>query len=306
VRGLLAGLGAALALGPSTARADATYEMLLRTEDRLVGGTVELEERIVVSVKGDRLRQEATGSRAVVTRRGARYTKPGKSLTLDQLDRGRRFEIDPDTGTYVEQAFADVRRRREAELSAAEKALGIDSAEASPALPVSVDRTGERLQVHGRHCERVVLSSTREAVVVAGRGAPEAQATPARFAMTFDLCLAPDVPAVAEARALEERISDLTGARGPALDRALRVFAHRRDVFAVFELMHRLLEREQQRLGGVALRWERVFTGPRRGALQETLVREQGELTRIEAGSLDARAFDLPPTLSPAGRSVGR
>src|SRR5256885_5380197 len=29
-----------------------------------------------------------------------------------------------------EQAFADVRRRREAELSAAEKALGIDSAEA--------------------------------------------------------------------------------------------------------------------------------------------------------------------------------
>src|SRR2546425_13322677 len=72
VRGLLAGLGAALALGPSTARADATYEMLLRTEDRLVGGTVELEERIVVSVKGDRLRQEATGSRAVVTRRGAR------------------------------------------------------------------------------------------------------------------------------------------------------------------------------------------------------------------------------------------
>ncbi|OLB01142.1 MAG: hypothetical protein AUH09_02180 [Candidatus Rokubacteria bacterium 13_2_20CM_70_12] len=242
----------------------------------------------------------------MVTRRGARYTKPGKSLTLDQLDRGRRFEIDPDTGTYVEQAFADIRRRREAELSAAEKALGIDSAEAPPALPVSVDRTGERLQVHGRHCERVVLSSTREAVVGAGRGAPEAQATPSRFAMTFDLCLAPDVPAVAEAHALEERIGDLTGARGPALDRELRVFAHRRDVFAVFELMHRLLEREQQRLGGVALRWERVFAGPRRGALQETLVREQGELARIEAGSLDARAFELPPTLSPAGRSVGR
>jgi len=151
-----------------------------------------------------------------------------------------------------------------------------------------------------------VLSSTRGAVVGAGRGAPEAQATPSRFALTFDLCLAPDVPAVAAARALEERIGDLTGARGPALDRTLRVFAHRRDVFAVFELMHRLLEREQQRLGGVALRWERVFAGPRRGAFQETLVREQGELTRIEAGSLDAPAFDLPPTLSPAGRSVGR
>src|SRR2546426_11150467 len=70
--------------------------------------------------------------------------------------------------------------------------------------------------------------------------------------------------------------------------------------------MHRLLEREQQRLGGVALRWERVFAGPRRGALQETLVREQGELTRNEAGSLEARAVELPPTLSPAGRSGGR
>src|SRR2546426_7120258 len=42
LRGLLARLGAALALGPSTVRADATYEMLLRTEDRLVGGAVVL------------------------------------------------------------------------------------------------------------------------------------------------------------------------------------------------------------------------------------------------------------------------
>ena len=62
MRGLLAGLGAALALGPSTARADATYEMLLRTEDRLVGGTVELEERIVVSVKGDRCARRRPGA----------------------------------------------------------------------------------------------------------------------------------------------------------------------------------------------------------------------------------------------------
>src|SRR5947208_10368040 len=63
---LLAGLGAALALSPSIARADATYEMTLRTTDTLVGGTVELEQRVVVGVKGGRLRQEATGVRAVV------------------------------------------------------------------------------------------------------------------------------------------------------------------------------------------------------------------------------------------------
>jgi hypothetical protein len=300
LRLLLAGLGAALALGPSTVRADATYEMLLRTSDLLAGGTVELEERIVVSVKGGRLRQEATGSRAVVTRRGARYEKSGQSLTLDQLDRGRRFEIAADAGTYVEETFADGRQRREAELTAAEKALGIDAVEAPPALPVSVDRTGERLRVHGRDCERVVLRSTREIVVVAGRGAPEASTTPSRFAMTFDLCLAPVVRAVAEAQALEARIGDLTGKRGPTLDRELRVFARRRDVFAVFALLHRLLEREQQRLGGVALRWERVFSGPRRGELQATLVRERGEITRIEEGSLDASAFELPPALSPA------
>src|SRR5438034_11709470 len=166
----------------------------------------------------------------------------GQSLTLAQLDRGRRFEIAPDAGTYVEQTFADGRQRRETALAAAEKALGIDAVEAPPALPVSVDRTGERLRVHGRDCERVVLRSTRETVVVAGRGAPEASTTPSRFAMTFDLCLTPAARAVAEAQALEARIGDLTGERGPTLDRELRVFARRRDVFAVFELMHRLLE----------------------------------------------------------------
>src|SRR3989442_295036 len=202
-RVLLASLGAALAFGPSTVRADSTYEMMLRTQDALVGGTAELEARIIVSVKGDRMRQEATGSRTMVTRRGARYQKPG----------------------------------------------------------------------------------------------------PSPFAMTFDLCLAPDVPALAEARALEERIGDLTGTRGQTQDRELRVFAHRRDVFAVFELMHRLLEREQHRLGGVALRWEWVFSGPRRDEAQATLIRHLGEVTRIERGWLDASGFELPSGLTRDPRS---
>jgi hypothetical protein len=306
-RGVLrAGLCAALVLVPAAVRADATYEITLRTSDVLVGGTVELEERIVVSVKGDRLRQEATGSRAVVTRRGARYEKPGRSLTLDQLDRGRRLEINPDAATYVDETFADARRRHEAELAAAEKALSIDPAQAPPALAVAVDRTGERLRIHGRECERVVLRSTREVAVVGGRGAPQAEAAPSRFAMTFDLCLAADVPAVAAARALEERIGDLRGTRGPTQDRQLRVFASRRDVFAVFELMHRLLEREQQRLPGVALAWERVFSGPRRGELGAPLVREHGEITRIESESLPASAFELPAGLHPSPAAAGR
>jgi hypothetical protein len=302
---LVTGLGAALALGPSTARADSTYEMTLRTTDMLVGGTVELEERIVVSVKGGRLRQEATGIRAVVTRRGARYEKPGHRVTLEQLDHGRRFEINLDAATYDEETFADARQQRETQLAAAEKALGIAPREATPSLPVSVDRTGERLSVHGRECERVVLRSTREVVVVGGRGAPRTAAGPSRFAMTFDLCLAPDAP-LAEAQALEARIADLTGARGSLQDRQLRVFERRRDVFAVFELMHRLLEREQDRLGGVALRWEWVFSGPRRDEPQATLVRQRGEITRIESGSLDASAFELPSGLTRDPRSAGR
>src|SRR2546427_8200325 len=123
--------------------------MMLRTQDALVGGTAELEARIIVSVKGDRMRQEATGSRTMVTRRGARYQKPGHRLTLDQNDTRRRFEIDLDANTYVEETFADARQRHEAELAAAEKALGIDPAKAIPTLAVSVDRTGERLRVHG-------------------------------------------------------------------------------------------------------------------------------------------------------------
>src|SRR5205814_1106765 len=117
-------------------------------------------------------------------------------------------------------------------------------------------------RVQGRECERVVLKSTREVVVVAGRGAPQAQAAPSRFAMTFDLCFARDVPAVAEAQALEERIGDAAGRRGPTLDRELRIFA-------------------------------------RGGEPQAALVREQGEVTRIESGPLDASAFELPPGLHP-------
>jgi len=111
--------------------------------------------------------------------------------------------------------------------------------------------------------------------------------------------------ALAEAQALEARIADLTGARGAPQDRQLRVFARRRDVFAVFELMHRLLEREQDRLGGVALSWERVFSRPRRDEPQATLVRQRGEITRIESGPLDASAFELPLGLTRDPRSAG-
>jgi hypothetical protein len=288
-----------MATSPSASRAAAegSYELVLRTSDALMSGTVELEERVVVSVKGDRLRQEATGTRSVLTRRGARYVKPGHRVTLEQVGQGRRYELNLEARTYVEESFARLRARQEAELTAAERALGVDPGGPAPTLAVSVERTGERRQVHGRECERVVLRSARELLVAATRGAP-APATPSRFVMTFDLCLTAAAPPVDEARALEDTVDDLTGLRGPWLERQLRVFAHRRDVFAVFELMHRLMEREQRALGGVALAWERVLVGPRRDEPRATLFRQTAEITRIEPGALEAASFELPPGLS--------
>src|SRR5262249_40163794 len=121
-------LGLVLGSGAGLARADVSYELKASTTDALVRGTVELEEQVAISVKGDRLRQEAKGGRTVVTRRGARYQKPGHRVTLEQPDRGRRYEINLDAGTYVEETYAAVRRQQEDVLDAAEAVLKVDPA----------------------------------------------------------------------------------------------------------------------------------------------------------------------------------
>ena len=290
-------LGVAVFAGTVPAGGDVLYELRFRTSDSLLRGTVDLEEKVTVSVKGDRMRQEMSGTRAVVTRRGARYQKPGHHVTLDQLDQGRRYEIDLDAGTYLEESFAGMRQRHEEEIAAAEKALGLKPTDAPPFVNVSVERPGERHQVHGRECERVVLKAVREIVLVATRGSGPVGQTPSRFSMVFDLCVAPDAELLREVQRVEERVADLTGLRGDLLERQLRVFGARRDTFAVFELLQHLLEREQRRLGGVPLLWERVFVGPKRDQPQTTLFRYWGEATRIEAGALDAGPFELPPGL---------
>lgn len=290
-------VGMALSCTVGSAGGDVVYEVVLRTSDSLVRGTVNLEETVTVSVKGDRLRQEVSGTRTVVTRRGARYQKPGHRLTLDQLDQGRRYEINLDAGTYVEASFAGLRQQQEEGIAAAEKALGVKADAVPPSVTVSVDRTGERQQVHGRECERVILKATKEVVLTATRGVGPAEQTPSRFSISFALCLAPDTALLREVRALEERIADLTGMGGALLERQLRIFGHRRDPFAVFELMNGLMDREQQRLPGVPIRWERVFVGPKRDQPQATLFRQWGEVTRIENRALDASQFDPPAGL---------
>lgn len=298
MRGLVvvAMVGIVVLSAPISVAADVLYELRARTFDTLSRGTVEFEENVVVSVKGDRMRQEVNGTRSVLTRRGARYQKPGHHVTLDQLDRGLRYEINLDAATYVEESFATLRQRHEEGIAAAEKALGVNPGEPPPSLRVSVDRAGERHQVNGRECERVVLKSTKEIVLAASRGVPGGGA-PSRFSMTFDLCIASDTALTREARAVEDRIEEAAGMRGALPERELRIFGHRRDIFAVFELMRRLMEQEQQLLGGIPLRWERVFVGPRRDQPQATLVRQSGEVTRIEDPVLDASRFDLPPGL---------
>lgn len=290
-------VGIVLFAGALPASGDVLYELVIRTSDSLLRGTVDLDEKVTVSVKGDRMRQEMSGTRAVLTRRGTRYQKPAHHVTLDQLDRGRRYEIDLDAGTYLEDSFAGIRRRHEGEIAAAEKALGVKPADAPPAVNVSVERPGERHRVHGRECERVILKAAREVALVASRGSGPAGQAPARFSMVFDLCVARDAGPLREARSVEERVADLTGMRGDLLERQLRIFGARRDTFAVFELLQHLLERAQQDLGGVPIRWERVFVGPKRDQPQVTLYRHWGEVTRVEDAALDAGQFEPPPGL---------
>jgi hypothetical protein len=294
---ILGVLGLAVSLGAASADADVLYELVVRTSDSRMRGMVELEGKVTMGVKGDRMRQEMSGTLTVVTRRGARYRKPRHRVTLDQLDRGLRYEIDLGAGTYVEASYASLRQQHEQEIAAAEKVLGMNSTWPLPSLVVSVNRTGERQLVHGRECEQLVLKSTREVVLAATRGRGPAEQTPSRFSMTFDLCIAPDTGLMREARAVEDRVANLTGMRGALEERQLRIFGYRRDILAAFELMRRLMEYEQHNLGGVPIRWEWVFVGPKGDQPQFTLFRHWGEVTRIEDRVLDASLFDTPPGL---------
>jgi hypothetical protein len=174
-----------------------------------------------------------------------------------------------------------MRQQHEEEIAAAEKALGVNPTGPLPSLIVSVHRTGERQLVHGRDCERVVLKSTREVVVVATRGRGPAEQTPSRFSLIFDLCIAPDSALMREARVIEDRVADLTEMRGALQERQVRIFEHRRDILAAFELMHRLMEREQH-----------------------NLFHHWGEVTRIEDRVLDASNFDIPPGLKREQRTI--
>ena len=296
---LLAGVLAVIAAsGVRLAAADVLYETVVRTADSLTRGTAELEDTVTVSVKGDRIRQEIRGVRTVLTRHGARYQKLGHRVTLDQVDRGLRYEINLDAGTYIEEPFVGARRQHEETIAAAEKVLGIAPTAPAPTLAVSIERPGEHQKVHGRDCERVILKTTKEVVLAATRGTGRAGPEAVRFAMTDDLCIASDLPPMGEVRAIEERVEDLTGMRGALAERQLRVFEARRDILAVFELLQRLMEREQHRLGGVPLKWERMFVGPRRDQPQVTLFRHTGEVTRIETQPLDSIVFELPPGLT--------
>lgn len=301
---ILGVLGLAVSLGAASANADVLYELVVRTSDARVRGMVELEGNVTMSVRGDRMRQEVSGTLTVVTRGGARYRKPRHRVTLHQLDRGLRYEIDLDAETYVEASYAGLRQRHEQEIAATERVLELNSTGSLPSLVVSVNRTGEHQLVHGRVCDRVVLTSTREIVLAATRGRGPAEQTPSQFSMTFDLCIAPDTARMREARAIEDRIADLTGIRGALQDRQLRIFGYRRDILAAFELMHRLMEREQHNLGGVPIRWEWVFVGPKGGQPQVTLFHHWGEVTRIEDRVLDPSNFDIPPGLKREQRAV--
>jgi hypothetical protein len=299
---LIGGVAAAIVLTVAVAEADVAYGLSVRTRDALGRGTVELEETITVSVKGERMREEVQGTRAVVTRRGARYQKPGHAVTLDLVDRGLRYEINVDAGTYVEESLAVLRRQREDEIAEAARALGVRAGGPGPAVVVSTDRLGDEL-VRGRACEKVVLQASKDVVLLPARGSRGAGSTPSPFVMTLEACLAREADILKEARGLDERRRDLLGLSGSLLEQQLRLFDHRRDLFAVFELMSGLLEREQRKLGW-PLRWERTLVGPRHDQPEAVLFRQAGELVWIDARPLDTVRFELPAGLQLDRRAV--
>jgi hypothetical protein len=300
---LISGLAAAVVLTVAVAEADVSYGLSVRTLDALGRGTVELEETITVSVKGERMREEVQGTRAVVTRRGARYQKPGHAVKLDLVDRGLRYEINLDAGTYVEESLANLRRQREEEIAAAARALGVRAGGPLPAVVISTDRPAGGEQVQGRACERVVLKATTEVVLLPSRGSRPAHSTPSPFVMTLELCLARDAETLREARDLDERLRDLLGLSGSLLEQQLRIFDHRRDLYAVFELMSGLLEREQRKLG-LPLRWQRTLVGPRPNQPEAVLFRQTGELVWIDPRPLDTARFELPAGLQLDRRTI--
>jgi hypothetical protein len=302
-RAVIGSLAATVALIAASAEADVSYDLSVRTLDGLGRGTVELEETITVSVRGDRKREEVRGTRTVVTRRGARYQKPGHALKLDLLDRGVRYEANLDAGTYVEESLDELRRRHEEEITAAERSLGVSADGSVPRLAVATERPEGRQTVHGRACQPVVLAAAREVALLPARGARPAGPGPSRFVMTVELCLALDAGSVAEARALDDRLRERLGLSGPLFERQLRIFDHRRDVFAVFELMSGVLEREQRRLG-LPLRWQRTLVGPRRDQPEAVLFLQTGELTRVDPRPLDGAGFGPPAGLQLDPRRV--
>jgi hypothetical protein len=299
---LIGGVAAAIVLTVAVAEADVAYGLSVRTLDALGRGTVELEETITVSVKGERMREEVQGTRAVVTRRGARYQKPGHAVKLDLVDRGLRYEINVDAGTYVEESLADLRRQREEEIAAAARALGVRAGGPQPAGVISTDQLGGDL-VGGRACEKVVLKATKAVVLLPSRGSRPAGSTPSLYVMTLESCLARDAQTLQEARGLDERLRDLLGLGGALLEQQLRIFDHRRDLFAVFELMSGLLEREQRKLGW-PLRWQRTLVGPRHDQPEAVLFRQTGELVWIDPRPLDTARFELPAGLQLDRRTV--
>jgi hypothetical protein len=299
---VISGVAAAIVLTVAVAEADVAYGLLVRTRDALGRGTVELEETITVSVKGERMREEVQGTRAVVTRRGARYQKPGHAAKLDLVDRGLRYEINVDAGTYVEESLADLRRQRENEIAAAAGPLGVRTDGPGLAVVISADRLGGDL-VGGRACEKVVLKATKEVVLLPSRGSRTVASAPSPFVMTLETCLAREAEPLQEARDLDERLRELLGQSGPLREQQLRVFDRRRDVFAVFELMSAVLEREQRKLGW-PLRWERTLVGPRHDRPEEVLFRQTGELVWIDPRPLDAARFELPAGLRLDRRAV--
>ncbi len=294
-RGLVLGvLFSAVLLKADVLLADVLYETDVRIKDALVRGTIEIDQHQRVSLKNAMRREELTATRTVTTRRGARYARELHRVILRRLDKGVTYEVDLKGGTYKEERLDDELHRKEREIAQAEEALGTIREGGTRPLRVSVEPTGETKLLNGYPCRRYRLTAELEAQSPRG-GLLQV------YTMTWDLWITDETEWSREIRALDQKVAERTGEDGPLLERQMRIFERRGDLFAKFSLAYLRLEQEQRKLKGFPMKWEQILSGPIGTGSPGTLFHLTGEVTRLDLGPLQEAEFELPPGLTKIG-----
>ncbi|MBI3989813.1 MAG: hypothetical protein HY347_09380 [candidate division NC10 bacterium] len=291
---VLGGLFCLTLLKADVLLADVLYESDIRIKDALVRGAIEIEQHQTVSLKDAMRREELVATRTVTTRRGTRYARELHRVILQRLDEGVTSDVDVKTGTYTEEGFADELTRKTREIASAEDALKTVPEGVTRPLRVSVKPTGETKPLSGYECRRYLLTAEVEAESPRGGGLQV-------YTVTWDLWVTDETDWSKEIRTLDQKIAERSGEDGALLERQMRIFERRSDLFAKFSLATLRLGQEQRKLRGFPMKWEQVLSGPAGAASSGVLFHLTGEITNLRLGPLKDDAFQLPPGLTKIG-----